>query len=99
MELFFNEQDLVDSVCVYTAEREYTSPETIDVDLAFNPSLGFSAIANVQGRTRNLNEQDLIDAVAVYLRDYHNFNPDFLFVDLQFIEKEGVTASIQVKNF
>jgi hypothetical protein len=97
MELLFNEQDLVDSVCVYTAAKEYTNPESIQADLAFNKSFGFSATANAQGRTRNLNEQDLIDAVAAYLRDYHNFNPDRLQVDLRYTENEGITASIQVK--
>lgn len=98
MELLFNEQDLVDSVCVYTAAQEHTNPENIDVDLAFNPSIGFSATAIAPGRSRNLNEQELIDAVAVYLRDYHNFNPDRLLIDLRFTENEGITASIQVKN-
>jgi hypothetical protein len=97
MELLFNEQDLVDSVCVYTAAKEYTNPESIEADLVFNPSFGFSATANVRGRIRNLTEQELIDAVAVYLRDYHNFNPDNLLVDLRFTENEGITASIQVR--
>jgi hypothetical protein len=99
MELLFNEQDLVDSVCVFVAAREYTNPEDVEVDLAFNPSFGFSATAITRGRTRNLNEQDLIDSVAVYLRDYHNFNPDQLQVDLQFTENVGITASIKVSNF
>jgi hypothetical protein len=99
MELLFNEQDLVDSVCVYTAAKEYTNPESIDVDLAFNRSFGFSATAKAPGKTSNFNEQDLIDAVSVYLRDYHNFNPDRLLVDLRFTENEGITASIQVKKF
>jgi hypothetical protein len=99
MELRLNEQDLVDSVCVYTAAKEYTNPESIDVELAFNPSFGFSATANVHGRMKNLNEQDVIDAVAVYLRDYHNFHPDRLQIELQFIENEGITASVLVRNF
>lgn len=99
MELVFNEQDLIDSVCVYTAEKEYTTPESINVDLDFNPSLGFSAAANVHGRTRNLDEQDLIDSVAVYLRAYHNFNPDRLFVDLRYTNSEGITASVLVKSY
>ncbi|MCQ6278511.1 DUF2653 family protein [Bacillus sp. EB600] len=97
MELLFNEQDLVDSVCVYTAAKESNNPESIEADLAYNPSVGFSATANAHGKTRNLNEQDLIDSVAIYLRDYHNFNPDRLLVDLRYTEKEGITASIQVK--
>lgn len=99
MELFFNEQDLVDSVCVYIAAKEYTNPDSVQVDLAFNQSYGFSATADMRGRIRNLNEQELIDAVSVYLRDYHNFNPDQLLVDLQFAESAGITASIKVNSF
>jgi hypothetical protein len=99
MELLFNEQDLVDSVCIYSAAKEHTHPENIDVELAFNPSFGFSATARIHGQTRTLHEQDMIDAVAYYLRDYHNFDQDRLLVDLRCSETEGVTASIQVKNF
>jgi hypothetical protein len=98
MELLFKEQDLVDSVCVYTAAKEYTHPENIDVELTFNPSFGFSAAARIHGQTRTLHEQDMIDAVAYYLRDYHNFDPDRLLVELRLSETEGITASIQVKN-
>lgn len=98
MELIFNEQDLVDSICVYTAEQEYTNPENIQVDLVFHPTAGFSATASAPAGTRKLNEQDVIDAITVYLRDYHNFNPDLLFVDLQFKQKEQITASIQVRS-
>jgi hypothetical protein len=96
VELLLNEQDIVDSVCVYTAEKEYTNPENIDVDLAFDRSYGFSATALVSGRTRNLHEQDVVDAVTVYLRDYHNFEPNRLLVELSFSESEGITASVRV---
>jgi hypothetical protein len=99
MEILFNEQDVVDSACVYTASREYTRPENIDVELAFNPSFGFSATARIHGQTRTLHEQDLIDAVAYYLHDYHQFDPNRLLVDIRFSETEGITASIQVKNY
>lgn len=99
MVVLFNEQDLVDSVCVYMAAKEYTNPESIDVDLAYAPSIGFSAEAWVHGRIKSLTEQDLIDAAAVYLRDYHNFDHDRLMVDLRFNENEGISASIQIKNY
>jgi hypothetical protein len=98
VELLLNEQDIVDSVCVYTAAMESTNPENIDVDLAYNPSYGFSAEVLAHRRTRNLTEQDLIDAVAIYLRDYHNFDPHRLLVELRFSENEGIIASVQVKD-
>ena len=99
MELLFTEQDLIDSICVYTAAKEYTTPESIDADLAYSGPFGFSATVNTRRQSINLNEQDLIDAVVFYLHEYHNFNPDYLFVDLRFTENEGISASIQVKSF
>jgi hypothetical protein len=98
MELLFDEQDLVDSVCVYVSEREKLRPEQVEVDLEFNPSFGFAASALVYGRTIRLNKQDLIDSVTVYLRDYQQFIPESLLVDLCFSEKERFKASIQVRN-
>ncbi|MDQ0198668.1 DUF2653 family protein [Neobacillus ginsengisoli] len=98
MELIFNEQDLVDSVCVYTSVREKARPEQVEADLEFNPDFGFAATALVYGRQVRLNEQDVIDAVSIYLRDYHQFHPDRLLVNLSFSEAEGFSASIQVRN-
>jgi hypothetical protein len=97
MEIRFNEQDLIDSVCVYTAEQQNMDPEHVEVDLEFNQSYGVAATAMVHGRTIRYNEQDVIDAVAVYLQSYHNFAPDQLLVDLTFQESEGIAASILVR--
>jgi len=98
MEVLFNEQDIVDSVCIYIALKERIEPEQIEVDLELHPSLGITASTLALGRTARLHEQDIIDAVAVYLQDYHQFVADHLQVNLSFSEKDGFTASIQVLN-
>lgn len=98
MEIQFNEQDLVDSVCVLTAQRENMAPEQVEVDLKFQPSIGISASALAAGRSFSFLEQDVIDAVAVYLSEYHQFIPESLLIQLSFSEEEGFTASIQVKE-
>jgi hypothetical protein len=96
MELLFNEQDIVDSVCVYTAARENTVPERVEVDLEYTPSIGFGASALVYGRNVRLHEQDVIDAVALYLQDYHQFIPERLLINLSFSETDGFSASIKI---
>ncbi|MGG0473764.1 DUF2653 family protein [Priestia aryabhattai] len=98
MEVLFNEQDLVDSICIYIAVKESIEPQHVEVDLEFHPSLGFAASTLALGRATRLYEQDIIDAVAVYLQDYHQFITDHLQVNLSFSEKDGFTASIQVLN-
>lgn len=94
MKLYFEEQDVIDAVCVYEASLHSYRPEQIDVDLQFNQEQKFHASARLPYRTVELNEQDLIDAIAVYLRDYHNFMPDRLRIDLQFDQATGITADI-----
>lgn len=94
MKLYFEEQDVIDAVCVYEASLHSYRPEQIDVDLQFNQERKCFASARLPYRTVDLNEQDLIDAIAVYLRDYHNFIPDRLRIELQFEQSTGVTADI-----
>ncbi|CAK8581808.1 MULTISPECIES: DUF2653 family protein [Priestia] len=96
MEVLFNEQDIVDSICIYIALKERIEPQQVEVDLEFHPSLGFAASTLALGRTARLHEQDIIDAVAVYLQDYHQFVANHLQVNLSFSEKNGFTSSIQV---
>ncbi|WP_141528803.1 DUF2653 family protein, partial [Priestia megaterium] len=43
MEVLFNEQDIVDSVCIYIALKERIEPEQVEVDLELHPSLGITA--------------------------------------------------------
>jgi hypothetical protein len=91
----FNEQDMVDSVCVFIASIENCDPNEVDVELSFETPR-FSADATFPRGRRSLDDQDLIDAVAIFLRDYHNFDPARLSVDLTFQEGEGVGATIDV---
>lgn len=97
MKIFFQEQDVIDAVCVYEASEHAYRPEQIEVDLQFHPNYGFHASARLPYRTVELNEQNLIDAIAVYLCDYHNFIPEQLRIDLQFQEHIGITAEIIVE--
>ncbi|PGA19461.1 hypothetical protein COL65_08190 [Priestia aryabhattai] len=96
MEVLFNEQDIVDSVCIYIALKERIEPEQVEVDLELHPSRGITASTLALGHIARLHEQDIIGAVAVYLQDYHQFVENHLQVNLAFSEKNGLTASIQV---
>jgi hypothetical protein len=96
MRIYFEEQDVIDACCVFVARQERRRPEEIEVDLQFQPGVGFSADARFGWRHAHLTEQDLIDAIAVYLAEYHNFIPERLQVDLQFNEQTGICADILV---
>ncbi|PLT27818.1 DUF2653 family protein [Peribacillus deserti] len=98
MEILFNEQDLIDSLCVYTSLRENIPPEQVQADLGYDQEYGFSASSLAYGRTLRFDEQDMIDAVADYLQEYHQFRPDSLHVKFSYLEEDGIAAVIQVNN-
>lgn len=96
MRLLLNEQDLIDSVCVFAAQRAGDPPQNWVAELFFNTEYGFSATA--EGRNRynryQLNEQDLIDAVAIFVADEHRIDPQALEIELYFEEDRGFSAVV-----
>ncbi|WP_047152314.1 DUF2653 family protein [Aneurinibacillus tyrosinisolvens] len=94
MKLYFSEQDVIDSCCVFAARQHHCSPQDIDVDLQFNPARGFSAEVKKGWQHSHLYEQELIDSIALYLSEYHNFVPDGLLIDLVFSEADGIGALV-----
>ncbi|WP_462410322.1 DUF2653 family protein [Neobacillus sp. Marseille-QA0830] len=98
MEILLNEQDIIDSISVYAAERDRVAPQSVQVQLEFNEAFGIKARVVTFGGEWGCNEQEIIDAIAVYLRDYHQFQPDNLMAELAYDELEGITASILVNK-
>ncbi|WP_042463363.1 DUF2653 family protein [Neobacillus dielmonensis] len=96
MEILFNEQDIIDSISVYAAERDHVAPQSVQVQLEYNVNFGIAAKVVTFSGEWGCNEQDIIDSIATYLRDYHQFQPDRLMIELGYDEDEGITASILV---
>ncbi|WP_423773830.1 DUF2653 family protein [Aneurinibacillus aneurinilyticus] len=48
MKLYFSEQDIIDSCCVFAARQHGCHPEDMEVDLQFHPDRGVHA--NVRSR-------------------------------------------------
>lgn len=96
MKIHFEEQDVIDSVCVSIANEQRCDPEDFDVDLQFNRAFGFSAEAKRGFHHYRLHEQQIVDAVVFYLAEYHSFLPDRLRVDLMFNEHTGIEADILI---
>jgi hypothetical protein len=99
MKLLFNEQDLIDSACVFVAIEYNEEIQDIEGMLHYDEEKGISAATTVRKdrKTYTLSEKDLIDAAAVYLNEYHNFDPDRLLIELTFEEDEGISAVIEVR--
>ncbi|UUZ95911.1 YxcD family protein [Paenibacillus sp. P25] len=93
MKIQFDEQDLIDSVCVAIAARvnrgqvEGDEPHHVnDIKLFFDEHKGFSARGRLHYQEYFLNQQELIDAVALYLSAYYSFNAARLLINLSWDE-------------
>ncbi|WP_010499352.1 DUF2653 family protein [Paenibacillus elgii] len=93
MKIQFDEQDIIDSVCVAIAARvnrgqvEGSEPQHVNgISLFFEETKGFSARGRLHYQEYFLNQQELIDAVALYLSAYYSFNAGRLFINLSWDE-------------
>jgi hypothetical protein len=96
MKILFNEQDVIDSACLFIANKYNEDVQDIEAELHHEEDRGISAVTTVKKdrKTYTLSEQDIIDAAAIYLEDYHNFDPVQLSVELTYNEDKGISAVI-----
>lgn len=103
MRLILNEQDIIDSVCVYIAVKE--NDDVINEDIAPEDVQGvelthdsgqFFARGRIYGEHHRLHEQQIINAIAVFLRVYHSFDEGRLNIKLLF-ENEEFGADVIVE--
>jgi hypothetical protein len=100
MKILFNEQDLIDSACVFVANRYNEDIRDIQAELHHEQEKGISAVTTVKNdrKTYTLSEQDIIDATAIYLDEYHNFDPIQLSIELLYEEDKGISAVIDKRE-
>ncbi|BAU27080.1 uncharacterized protein DUF2653 [Aneurinibacillus soli] len=96
MKLYFSEQDIIDSCCVFATRHHGGHPQDIEVDLQFDQHRGFSADIRSRLTHTLFYEQDIVDSIAFYLAEYHCFIPEHLRVDLTFSEIEKIGAEVIV---
>lgn len=96
MQLYLNESEVVDACCVLVATRHRVIPERVNVELFYEPGMGFGAEAKVGWNKEQLNEQDMNEAVVLFLSEYHNFNTDLMDVQLQCPDESRIEAYVRV---
>ncbi|MDQ1909892.1 DUF2653 family protein [Paenibacillus sp. GD4] len=99
MKISFNEQDLIDAVGRWGADRDRRDPMDAQVELRFQGSTGITAEVTWKDRTKgplHLTEEDIIDSTADYLSRQHLFPPDRLTIEVMYDPEEGFAAEIIV---
>lgn len=92
--LKISEQDIVNSVCLYMADKKTINPEEIDVELMFDDkAYGFSAEIYFNGRNQILTHKDLIESLRYWIKREMNRNP-YSGIELVLEEQDGIVAYI-----
>jgi len=93
-ELVLPEQDIINAICVYIAEKKQVKPEEVEVELMYDDDTGFSAEAFVGGRSQILITGNIIEALRKWLKEYLNRDP-FAGIKLELYDEEGIVAVIR----
>ncbi|WP_075981666.1 YxcD family protein [Bacillus massilinigeriensis] len=93
MTLKISEQDIVNSICLYIAEKKQISPEDVEVELMFDDDYGYSAEAYSLGRKQILITQNIIEAIRIWLEHVLHQDP-FSPIELILDDEEGIIAIV-----
>ncbi|KFN02104.1 DUF2653 family protein [Bacillus clarus] len=93
-----SEQELINALCVYIAEKRQVSPEEVLVELMYDDDYGFSAEVEVNGRQQILIQANLIEALRLWLDREYNVNSFAARLQLELDDEEGIFALAKFNN-
>ncbi|MEH7463735.1 YxcD family protein [Bacillus thuringiensis] len=93
-----SEQELINALCVYIAQKRQVAPEQVSVELMYDDDYGFSAEVEVNGRQQILIQANLIEALRLWLDMEYNINPFAARLQLELHDEEGIIAFANLNN-
>lgn len=94
-EVIIPEQDIVNAICLFLADKKGVSPEDVQVELMYDDDYGFSAEAYVQGRKQVLVESNMIEAVRFWLDTEMKADPFAASLRLSLEDEQGIVVHYQ----
>ena len=88
-----SEQDIVNSICLYIADKKQVKPEEVQVELMYDDEYGFSAETYANGRKQILIKQNMIEALRMWIDQFLGRDP-FSGIELILDDEEGIIALI-----
>ncbi|PKR82622.1 DUF2653 family protein [Heyndrickxia camelliae] len=89
-----DEQEIVNAICVFTANKRGITPEAVYVELLFDDVEGYSAEVEVNGQTEIISEARMVEALRNWIDLEYNKDPFSVGVRLDLHEGEGIVAYI-----
>jgi hypothetical protein len=92
--LKITEQDVVNAICLYVADKKQVKLEEVEVELMFDDDYGFSAETFVHGRKQILVKQNMIEALRMWIDQVLGRDP-FSGIELILDDDEGIIAIVR----
>ncbi|KRF34528.1 DUF2653 family protein [Paenibacillus sp. Soil787] len=88
------EQEIVNAICLYMAERKRLKPNDVDVELMWDEDLGFSAEIFAEGRSQILTQGNLLEAIVQFL--FNQYQMRVFWDQIRLSLDEEIIAEIEV---
>ncbi|WP_160031961.1 YxcD family protein [Paenibacillus sp. An7] len=85
--------EIVNAICIHTAERKQIKPTDVQVELSWDEDTGYSAEIWAQGRSQFIVEANMIEAILRYVHQEYNIRAYREDVTLELDEE--ITATIR----
>ncbi|RYL93139.1 YxcD family protein [Sporolactobacillus sp. Y61] len=89
-EVIIQEQDIVNAICLFLADKKSASPEAFKVELMYDDDYGFSAETWFNGRRQVLVASNIIEAVRFWLDTQMHTDPFAASLKLELDEQLGI---------
>lgn len=93
--LTIDEQDVTNAICLYVADEKHLEPRHVEVELAYDDQLGFSAEAFYERGRMSLSHHQMIQAIRFWIDETLQEDPSSAAIRLELDDAEGIVAHIR----
>ncbi len=87
------EQDIVNAICLYIADKKQINPQDVEVELMWDEDYGFSAEVEALQRKQVLIEANMIEAIRFWIHHQLQRDPFGAALELVLDDEEGIIAN------
>ncbi|MFC3885907.1 YxcD family protein [Bacillus songklensis] len=96
--LKISEQDIVNALCLYIANKKQVEPQEVEIELMYDDDYGFSAESYVHGRKQVLITANIIEALRLWLDTQFGIDPFGAGLELKLDDDEGIIAYARINR-
>ncbi|WJY28367.1 DUF2653 family protein [Sporosarcina trichiuri] len=93
-ELMIEEQDIINAICLYQADRQNIAPESVEVELCYDDDEGFFANVYVNRMEIHMNTFEMTQALRMWIEQQLHQDPYAAGIKLILDDELGIVAAL-----